>query len=303
MKKPFILFIIYLFFSLPGTFAQKIKTVKGTAQVRMEANMTENDTRKIAEELAKINALQMAFGSTADQEFNMMMRDGKADYNVIAKTEVKGEWIETSDRNFSENFTTEKMPDGTRKVKWITCDIKGKARKLPARALIDFYPLNCPELSCRTTEFTDGADLYLYFKSPVNGYLSVFLDDGNEISRLLPDSQTSNKNMSGVPVKSDKEYLFFSSNHNSLAQKEVDEYNMTMLTSKNIEFNYLYIVFSEHQFVKPILTSRNIHRADGDVYSFPKTLSSDDFQKWITKNKYTDKTFQVKKMSIMIKAK
>ena len=276
------------------SFSQKIEKVNGTAQVKMESNMTENDTRKLAEELAKIDALQNTFGTVTNQEFNMMIRDGEADYNVIAKTEVKGEWIETTQKHFPENFKTEKDEHGTRKVKWITCNIKGKARKVIPRAHLDFFPLNCQDKLCKTTMFADGSNLYLHFTSPVNGYLSVFIDDGSSSFRMLPDTYSTSGSENGIKVKEDKVYLFFSPNNNDLHQRKVEEYQM--FTNRETEYNYLYIIFSEKPIVKPILKGIEVKQNR----TLPKSLNSEDFQEWITENKYTEPSFQVKQIAITI---
>jgi hypothetical protein len=297
MKRMLLLLLLCLLISLPPAIAQKIKKVEGTAQVRMELNMTENDTRKLAEELAKIDALQI-FGTIADQEFNMMIKEGKADYNIIAKTEVRGEWVETIDGPFfEEDFKKEKTDEGIRNVKWITCNIKGKGRELTPRAQIDFYPLNYPNLSNRTTEFPDEGNLYLYFKSPVDGYLSVFLDDGIATYRLLPDAYASKEFESGVLIEGDESYIFFSKKkeQNKLPQKKVEEY--TMFTTEKLEYNYLYVVFSESRFVKPILNDIQIINGD----TLPRSLPFKKFQDWITENKYANPTFQVRKMAITLK--
>lgn len=295
MKRTSLLLLMCLLILVPPAIAQKIKKVEGSAQVRMESNMTENDVYKLAEELAKIDALQ-SFGTIADQEFNMMIKEGKADYNIIAKTEIRGEWIETIDGPFfKEDFKQEKTGQGIRNIKWITCTIKGKARELTPRAQIDFYPLNYPNLSNRTTEFTDEGNLFFYFKSPVDGYLSVYLDDGNSTSRLLPDTYSPPEFEKGVRVTGDKSYIFFSPEHNNLQQEGVEEY--MMFTTQKIEFNYLYIIFSENPFVKPILHDKQIINGN----TIPKSLRSDKFQQWLIDNKYADPAFQVQRMAITLK--
>lgn len=297
MKNFYLLFTLTLYFLSSVTMAQEIRKVHGKYQLRMELNMTENDTRKLAEEMAKIDALQKTFGSIVDQEFNMMIESGIPDYNIISKTETKGEWVETTRRVFYEDLKAETTIDGERNIKWITCEIRGRAREVKPRAHIDFYPLNCPNLSCRTTEIVDDGNLYLYFRSPVDGYLSVFIDDGNLITRLLPDCYASKEFESGVFVKGDQQYIFFSREDNSLPQKTVEKYRM--FTSKKFEFNYLYIVFSESQFVKPILDEKQFK--NGIIQ--PKSLSSKEFQEWLAENRYASDSFQKRQIAITVKGK
>ena len=54
------------------------------------------------------------------------------------------------------------------------------------KANLEYVILNCPETACRTSNFFDGEQFYLYFKSPVDGYLSVYIDEGDITYRLLP---------------------------------------------------------------------------------------------------------------------
>ncbi len=296
MKKFYFLILLSIF-TLPGMFAQKIVRVEGSAQVRIERNMTENDTHNLAELLAKITAIQDAFGTTANQEFNMMIREGKADYNLMARTEIEGEWIETTSIHFWEDLRYVKSETGEkRSVKWLTCHIKGKAREIPLRAHIEFYPMNSTELSCKTSEIANDGKLYLSFKSPVDGYLSVFLDDGNRTFRLLPDRYSQKTFESGVFVKGDQNYILFSPEFNTLSQKQVEEYQL--FTDKDIEYNYLYVVFSEKPFVKPIL--ENLETINDRL--LPKWMTTKKFQEWISENKYAENSFQVKQMAITIVA-
>lgn len=294
MKKAAVLLFVILFSGI--SFAQKIVKVSGNAQVRMESNMTENDTYKLAELYAKINALQNKFGTITDQQFIFMVENGKADYNIIAGTEIKGEWIETTHKHFSEDFTDEKSRDGNRKIKWVTCEIVGKARKITPRAHIEFYPMNCVELSCKTTEIANDGNLYLSFKSPVDGYLSVFMDDGNRTYRLLPDKYSPKAFESGVFVKGDQNYILFSPDSNTLIQKQVEEYKL--FTDEELEYNYLYVVFSEKPFVKPILENFETK----NERQLPKWMTTKKFQEWISENKYAENSFQVKQMAITIRA-
>jgi hypothetical protein len=240
-------FILTLFLMTATTalVAQKIVTESGEAQVRMESNMTEDETRNRAEELAKINAIENAFGTYTEQQMDMTIKDGMTHFNIIGTTKVKGDWIETTSIKFSEDFKKSKTDKGFVTTKYVTCTIKGKVRKSIPRAALEYEILNGPSLLSRTRSYFHEEQLYVYFKSPVNGFLSIFLEDDEAVYRLLPYMNMSDNYQSGVPIKSDTDYLFFSPNDNSFSGNAVDEPRLLTLKT-DIEYNFIYIIFSSN---------------------------------------------------------
>jgi hypothetical protein len=286
---------LFLLIAVNPLSAQKIFQAEGKSQVRMENNMTTEDVYAQAEQQAKINAIEKEFGTYVEQQTDMTLSDGRISYNIIGTTKVKGDWIKTSSIKFSEDLRLETGAYGKQNVKYITCNIKGKVRKSAPKANIDFKILNCPDEACRTTDFVDGEQLYLYFQSPVDGYLSVYVDEGDITYRLLPYVLMSDDFQSGVFVESDTEYLFFTEKYNSFKSSVVDE--IVMFTTKNVEYNTIYIVFAEEKFVKPILEKKE--EIDGRI--LPKSLSSEEFQSWLSENKAILDSFQDRKIKINIK--
>jgi len=166
------------------------------------------------------------------------------------------------------------------KTKWITCNIKGKIKRATPKANIEFATLSCPKLNCRSTTFTSGEQLYLHFKSPLDGYLSVYLDDGNTVNRLLP--YTSAQNSSSVNVKADKDYFFFVKGESNPELGKSDE--VELYTLRSHEYNTLYIIFSEVNYYKPILSQE---KAAENGYILPKSLSKNKFEEWLSNNRAT----------------
>ncbi len=103
---------------------------------------------------------------------------------------------------------------------------------------------------------------------------------------------------SGVLIKGDEGYLFFSPNHNAFSKFNVDEMQL-ILSKNNIEYNNIYIVFSEEKFIKPILTDSDKH----DELILPKPLNPSAFQHWLSTNRATINSFQVIKEVISIRKK
>jgi hypothetical protein len=282
-------FIVLLLVFTSNLLAQKTRTESGTAQIRIEGNMTEEQAKRKVEELAKINAIENSFGSFVEQQTNITVNSGKSDFRIIGQTKVKGEWINTLvGPEFKKDYK-----DG---VIWITCTIKGKIKEATPKAAIEYQPLSCPKLNCRSTTFTSGEQLYLYFKSPLNGFLSIYLDDGATVNRLLPYASASNSN--SVKIKADQEYFFFAKGMSEAELGKPDE--VELYTLKTQEFNTLYVIFSEEDYFKPVL---NQEKSIGNGYLLPKTISKTRFEDWLSQNRatlndFTDRTVDIEILSI-----
>jgi len=289
------IFLLLSFLAMGNLNAQKIINTSGKAQVRVEFNMTEQDTRELAEQQAIINAIENAFGTYAEQQTDMTIKDGFSYYNIIGTTKVKGDWIETADLEFSEDYHSEVIGGERRQMKYITCEIKGKVRQSVPRASLEYQILNAPNILSRTTGFIHEEQLYVYFKSPVKGFLSIFLQDDEAVYRLLPYMNMTDAYQNGVPVKSDTDYLFFSPSDNAFPGNVVDEPRLLSL-KKDMEYNYLYIIFSEDEFIKPILDNSSL--VEGRI--IPKQLSHKKFEQWLSGNRASSERFQVIKVKISI---
>jgi len=296
IKKITLCVLLFCFLGINTTLvAQKIVNARGEAQVRVERNKTEAETRELAEQQAMINAIENAFGLYTEQQFDMTIKNGLTTYNTIGTTKVKGDWIETTDIDFSENLHTETIQGERIQVKYITCNVEGRVRQTLPRAGLAYQVLNSPNLLSRTTSFRHEEQLYVYFKSPVSGYLSIFLEDEEAVYRLLPYMNMSDQYQSGVAIKGDTDYLFFSPGDNAFPGNAVDEPRLLSL-KQEVEYNYIYLVFSEDEFVKPLLDGSTI--VEGRI--IPKQLSSKKFQQWLVNNRITSDRFQAIKVKISI---
>ncbi len=254
------------------SFSQKTIRAEGTATVKIEANMTKEQTKQIAKEKAMINAIEDKFGTYIESKSILNIEDKKSVFSYIGTTKVLGEWVRTLEIKFDENIQqTESGFDN-----YISCDIVGKIRKPEPKANIDFKLLNLPQIESRTTSFYVDEQLYVYFISPVDGYVSVYTEEGEITRRLLPYSTMEGEYQSGVPVKGDQPYIFFSNLHNYFPDYTVDE--MILYTDKQKEYNTVYIIFSEEKFVKPIL--KTIEIVNDRI--LPKSISSVKFHEWLS---------------------
>ncbi len=283
------LFIILLLMPLLSTFAQKMERVHGEYIYHIPDNVSLEEGKRTALERAKIQALADAFGTLVSQSNSTIVKNenGKSsvDFLSIGGSDVKGEWIETlGEPKFDIFYENNALI--------IKATIDGKAREIK-NAGIDFEARllrNGTDLKFESEEFRNGDDLYLYFKSPINGYLAVYLLDEStqQVFCLLPYRS------SGEPaytIVHDKPYVFFSCQKADGNPNEVDEYTMTC--EHSMEQNTIYIVFSPNMFAKA-----NTENEDAGL---PRQLPLKDFQKWLGKCKAKDIKMKEKTKIITIK--
>lgn len=272
-------------------FSQKVKTVKGEYTYYVPENVAKEQAMRIALERAKIQALADEFGTIVQQTnvTKIHSTDGKTstDFFTLGDSEVKGEWIETTDKpDYEISYVENTLV--------VTCKVKGKAREIVS-AQIDFRAhvlRNGTDDKFEDDDFKSGDALFLSFQSPVSGYLAVYLvTDDNMAFCLLPYRGQD----SGVySIEANRRYVFFSEKDASNTERSfIDEYYMTCESSQ--EHNLIYIVFSPNQFAKAADISTK--------EELPRQLSFEDFQKWLTKCRKYDNKMNLRRIPITIKNK
>jgi len=282
--------------------SQKTYISEGKAQVRIESNMTIEQAKEKARELAMINAIEQVLGTYVEQNTDIMIREGRDNYNIIGTTRVKGDWIKTIGETYSEpKDLLEKRLSGTVPEYNISCIIKGEIREATPKANIEFATLNCPEIQCRQLDFYSGESLYLYFKSPIDGYLSIFLDDGERVYRLFPYSSMTGKDASAGLIEGDKDYVLFSKKRRDIlfVPEEYEFYS----TKQVVEYNNIYVVFSSDSYKKPILDDQKKNNIEGVEMILPKSLTQKEFQLWLANNRSLLTGFIDARIKISIKQK
>ena len=276
--------LLLLVLLLPyGLMAQKSFITVGKAQIKIESNMTKDQAKDMARELAMIKAIELALGTYVEQATDIRVDEGKVQYNIIGTTKVEGDWIRTIDETFSEEADNSHDRKGQKLENYIICTITGEVRKATAKPMIQFQTLNRPDAGCRQTEFFSGESLYLSFKSPVDGYLSVFLDDGERVYRLFPYTSMTGKQYSAGFINGDKDYILFSKKKNEIPYipDELELYS----TRQSAEYNNIYVIFSTELFEKPILDEQTLKPMAGTGYIIPKSLTYKEFSKWLAQNR------------------
>ena len=239
-------------------------------------------------ERSKIQAIADEFGTIVSQSNTTLVsnRNGESstDFFSLGGSEVKGEWIETIGQpEYKINYD-----QGMLVVKAI---VSGRIREIVS-AQIDIKAevlCNGTDLKFARTDFKSGDDLYLYFQSPVDGYLAVYLLD--EVSQMVYCLLPYKSSLEAVtPIEHDKPYVFFSAKHAGDKAHLVDEYTMTC--NGSVERNTIYVVFSPNEFAKA--NSNNVDEL------LPQELSFEEFQKWLVKGRNRDKEMSLVQKSITI---
>jgi len=312
--------ISFLFFSwIPLSFllAQKPETVivEGEAQVEFPDFKSRLEVEQEALEKAKVNALEKAFGTAIIQGNSTYVKNlqtGKTVetstvFNMIANTLVKGEVLDVIDKEFTEVEGTREIGGKTTKIKDLRCRIKIKAREL-TESVTDFeaYPLDCQNKRCRKTDFLIEDPLYIFFQSPTDGFLSVFLDDGKIAQCLLPYTRLPVNYEDGVPIIGNKEYIFFSPDPEFTYFENKSYTDLLVLdTELPHEQDRLFILFSKTPIESPALKEglnlemlSDFEKDKG--YKVPRAMESEKFQSWLISSRQRKSDLAVKIIDITI---
>lgn len=261
--------------------AQRIKNIEGEYTYHVPENVTLDIAKQTALQRAKIQALANEFGTIVMQ--NNLSRiennNGKSDVDfwMLGSSEVKGEWIEDTENPIFDIAYEQGMLI-------IKCIVKGKAREITiAKPIFEAKVLrNGTSSKFESDNFKSGDDLFLSFKSPIDGYLNIYLYDGYEnVIEMLPYRAET---IGATQIKGNQQYIFFSQK-DCLKRMEVDEYTITC--SGNLEINQIILVFSENPFNK--------------VASKEGVVEINTFQRWLSKLKSQDKKACSQAISIQVK--
>ena len=282
-----LLLILVLCFVAFEATAQRTETVEAEYIYHAPENISPGQAKQIAVERAQIKAIADEFGTTISQTnlTNVSNINGESgiDFQSIGMSEVKGEWIETLEEpKFEITFEQEMLV--------VKVYVKGKAREIIAANIDCEAKLlrNGKDDKFESSEFQDGDQFFLSFRTPAKGYIAIYqLDNAGQAYCLLPyPGQEEAQN----EIKANKRYLFFDWESGN---EFTEEYYMTC--GEEPEHNQLYIIFSPNKFMKAL--------DDRNSEELPRELAADEFQEWLAKNRRRDKEMQLIKKSITIKKK
>lgn len=256
--------------------AQDVVDVCGEYTYYVPEDVSLGQAKQTALHRARTEALIKEFNETVYQNNTAVISnlngESNSDFLSIGGSDSRGEWIvDTRQPEYDVKYEQDMLM-----VKVSVC---GKAREIvSSRAVVDTKVLrNGITPKYESSVFNSGDDMYLYFKSPVSGYVLVYLlDHGNQtVYCLLPYRNSEDGNMQ---VQGDKEYVFFYRDKNQEGWQNVDEY--TLEAENPVEWNDIYVIFSPQSIYKVSATV-------SDDKHIPKELPYKEFVKWIVgcKNK------------------
>ena len=285
--------------ALMGTaLAQKTKKSSGEFQVKLTRELSEAKACEQCIQLAMVEAIEKAFGRVLVQGNTTIIEnietgesvETSQTFNMIAETYVNGDWVETLSES-CDRFED----DGDL---WVRCKVKGKVQELIQPEYdLQVSALDCEEAGCVTDRFVNGEPFYLHFKSPVDGYLTVYIGDQTITQRIFPYRNMPGDLYNAVPVEADEEYILFSLNPDPFNLRTyVDEYEM--YTDKAVDQNRIYVIFSKEPLIKPALYAGT--DPTGESTEMPLELAPDDFTRWLSKQRRYNPDIQVKRLDVII---
>ncbi len=271
--------------------AQKIQNVYGEYRYVVPDNVTMAEARRTAEKRARTEAIAEAFGTVITQSNSTVIKNdtGKStvDFLSLNESDVKGEWLSnTRDTEFQflvDEYTGQQV---------VICRVWGKAREIVA-AKVDFTAKILrkeADPAFESETFKNGDQFYLYFSSPTDGYLAVYMVDAEQTAYcLLP---YMNDTDGQARIVGGREYIFFSIDKAERDERPVvDEYVMT--TPRSVEHDNIYIIFSPNEFTK----ANDLYATD----ELPRQLNFADFHKWLTRCRTRDAQMTMVQKVVTIK--
>ena len=270
--------------------AQKTIIASGDYTYYVPKNIALEQAERIALERAQLQILADEFGTIIESVSTTRIANTNGQSNVststIGSSEVKGEWLET----IGEPIYTTSYERG---MLVLHVKVKGRVREIVSAPIGFEAKILCNGLEDRfeRSSFFDGDDMYLSFSSPINGYLTVYLYDGDDYVFCLLPYQRQADGM--IDIKANQRYLFFSQDNtpSAIEKQVVDEYTLT--ADSESEFNRIYIIFSPHRFYKAA-------DKQGKSSESPRFLTFQEFQRWLAKSRRSDEAMQLVVKDIII---
>lgn len=279
MRYYFFYILFFLLISLCA-FGQRVVDVCGEYKYIVPENLSLAEAKAIAINQARLTAIANEFGTIVSQTnlTSIHVENGTAHNNFLSlgETEVKGNWL-----GDSKEPEVKPMYEDNHLV--IYASVCGKARELQT-AEIELL-MQIISNGFETERFKNNDRVSVRFKSPVGGYVAIFIrnDEENIVSCMLPYENEEGK---ARKVKSNTEYTYLSTSDPIYPYQE----ETILVTNKKVEFNTFVLVFSEKEFAMPL----------SDMGEFVPELSIEGFQRWLRRNRINDKSMQTIEKTIQI---
>jgi len=261
--------------------AQKVRSVSGECTYCPPENVTLEQAKQMAVERARIDAIAREFGTNVSQMNTVATINSNGEsataFNSLGSTEVNGDWLaDTKEPEIEIDYESGMLA--------ITARVWGKARE---RKTADFEL--SVKLLCNGTEsekFRNNDRFSIRFRSPVKGYLSIYLVDDNlrQAYCLLPYETEDGE---AREIRNNAEYVLLSTEDPLYPYREE-----TILTTENeVDFNRIVLVFSTNRFVMP-LTEQGTYLPE---------LPTPEFDRWLQRCRTKDTAMYVMQKTIEIR--
>lgn len=276
MNKLFICLIICLFQAISLTsWAQKPVKVHGKATlvVSDNDNYTPKEAKQECINRARYEAIKEVFGEMISSTTAMVdakYGNGEELSSFVQETNMnaRAEWLEDT----KEPSVVLDVQDG---YIIYTAEVWGKAREIPVSRIDFSWKVLCGNKNDNQEglKFNDKQRIYIRFRTPVAGYVAVYLLDSRkkEASCLLP---YKNNQRGQHRVNAGQDYIFFDTECDPMAV------NYRLTTSDPVEMDQVVFIFSPNPFTK-------CNEITGDR-KHPNSLSIEDFEIWLRKLKIRD---------------
>ena len=275
----YFLILLFLLISL-YSLGQRVENICGEYKYIVPENVSLAEAKAIAIERARLTAIANEFGTTVSQTnlATTHIENGttRNDFLSLGETEVKGDWLgDTKEPEIRPVYENNQLV--------IYASVCGKVRELKT-AEVELR-MQIMSNGIETERFKNNDKVAIRFKSPVNGYVAIFVRDDNAgiVSCMLP---YENENGKARVVKNSKEYIYLSTADPIYPYQE----ETILVTNKKIEFNTFVLVFAQNEFSMPL----------SEMGEFVPEISVENFQKWLRRNRMSDKTMQTIEKTIQI---
>ena len=297
-----IYFILLFLVGLSESSLCQQKKIKGSAEVLILDNNLIKKYEFEAQQAAINNALYEAFGSSVVTNYEQLSKTEMKGQSLINASEQRIQFINTYPNGVwkkelsSPGYNTYKDERGNW---WLRCEVYGIAEKITVPPVKFIAKTLDGEdfIKDETFNFISGESGYIYFRSPVKGFMCVFYDDFKSVQRCFPYNSMENEMF---PVKQETDYILFSKNPQGFNADTLLVDEVEFFTNEELEYNQFYILYSPEKIALP--TVNDFRKTDQNYTTF-KTLTRGDFQRWLQKCRISKIDVQVKIIGITIRSK
>jgi len=292
MKKS--LLVLFLGALALSVYGQKAVPVCGQTTYHVPETQSQADAKRTAIERARIQALADEFGTVVSQTNTMSMHSAggqaQTDFNSFSANDVRGVWIEdTREPEIKMTYENDQLV--------IFAKVCGKAREIKGSQVellvetLNYGSSAGKQNPTRKGEVTDrfrNNDFFgVHFKSPVNGYVALFIRDDNSgmVYTQLPYQGADGY---ARTVRSNQDYVFLNNEDPDYARLFGESVILT--TERTVEHNTLIVVFSKNPF--------NLSLSEQGRFFQETELPK--FQKWLHDLRKHDAAVQVQEIVLTI---